>query len=239
MAYGADGGQELVHVERVELGLEELGTENVLVAERRCTDIVDGITAHVGKARLPPGDKSVEPLVLQTYLLHRDGVLGLAQFTLERELAVERLVDGERHGGYLVDEPAVHLVLVLLKPVVFAQIHPGGVAHARHALIVGRPPDVCRTATQRRKQARFEFLAAIVFHLLHEGMYGIAACHTLGLVGRHELQVRPVAEDNRVLGIGNGIARSAEVGGQFRLAHHIVDTVLQHCTLLAVHDDGA
>ena len=88
VANGADSREELIHIERVELCLEELRTENVLVAERRGTDIVDGVTAHIGKARLPACHKGIEPLVLQAYLLHNDGVLGVSQLLLKGELLV-------------------------------------------------------------------------------------------------------------------------------------------------------
>ena len=148
-------------------------------------------------------------------------------------LAGKGAVDGEAHAHDVLDEPTVHLLLVLLKPVVLAKVHTGGVAHPRHAGIVGGAAYLRAAATERGKEARAQLLARVVFHLLDEGVYGVPARHALGLVGGDELQVRPVAEHHRVLGIRDGVARAAEVLGQLALAHHVVDAVLQQRTLPA------
>ena len=115
---GTDSRKELVHIEGVELCLEELGTENILIAERRRTDIVDGVTAHICKAWLPSCHKGIESLAFQSYFLHNNRILCAAQLLLKGELLVKRLVDGKRHAGYLLNELTVHLVLIFLEPVV-------------------------------------------------------------------------------------------------------------------------
>lgn len=134
MANGTDGGEKLVHIEGIELRLEELRSEYILVTERRCSYIIDGIASHIGNTWFPSGDKGFELLVFQTYLLYCYWVLGIAQFLLEHELLVKRLIDSKRHRGYFVDKPFIHLVFVFLKPIVFAKVHTSRIAHTSNTL---------------------------------------------------------------------------------------------------------
>ena len=72
---GTDGGEELIGIKGVKLRLEELRAENILVAEGGCTDVEDGISPHIGKARLPPLHEGIEPYCLQSHLLQENRIL--------------------------------------------------------------------------------------------------------------------------------------------------------------------
>ena len=235
MPYGTDGGKELVDVEGVELRLEELGSQDVLVAEGRGTEVEHGVAAHVCQAWLPSGDEGVELHGLQSHLLQEKRILGIPLLLLEHEEAVKALVDLQRDGSYLLYQLRVHLLLVVLEPVILAQIDTGGIADTRHALVVGGTAHVGWTTTEGRKESGLQLLATVVLHLLHEGVDGITTRHRLRLVAGHQLKVRPISENHAVLGIRHRVARAAEMGRKGALSHHVVDAVFQHRACLSVH----
>ena len=182
MADGTDGSEELIGIKGIELRLEELRTENILVAEGGCTDVEDGVAPHVGKARLPSLHEGIEPDRLQSHLLQEYRILGVSLLLSEDEKPVETLVKFQGNGGDFLDKLRVHLLLVLLEPVIFSEVNTGGITHTGNTFIVSRTSHIGWTSTQRWEESGLQLLSAVVLHLLHEGVYGISTCHGFRLI---------------------------------------------------------
>ena len=85
MPDGADSRKELVCIKSIQLSLKELRSEDILVTERRCANIVDGITAHICQSRFPSRHEGIKLYRLQSHLLQENRILGVSFLLLEHE----------------------------------------------------------------------------------------------------------------------------------------------------------
>ena len=93
MPDGTDGREEFVYIESIQLGLEELRTEDILITERGCADIVDGITPHICQTRFPSRHEGIELDRLKSHLLQENRVFRVSFLLLEHEQTVETFVN--------------------------------------------------------------------------------------------------------------------------------------------------
>ena len=85
VADGADSREELIRIKSIQLSLKELRSQDILVTERGCADIVDGITPHICQSRFPSRHEGIKFYRLQSHLLQKNRILRVSFLLLEHE----------------------------------------------------------------------------------------------------------------------------------------------------------